>query len=311
MVRTILVPLDGSVFGEHALPHALGIARRAGAALELTHVHVTPAPLFLDPYPGMESTLDAGARKEAQEYLEALKRRLPPVAGVTVRTAYLEGGVAEALRQHAEDVRADLIVMTTHGRGPFSRFWLGSVADELLRQSPVPLLLVRPEKGAPDLAKDIVYRQILVALDGSPLAELALRPATALGRLMDSNFTLFRAVPPVRYAGDDLGSLRDEPGYALLEQWKAQAEGYLDGIAFRMRQDGLRPTNRVEVMQQPAEGIVSVADETHADLIALATHGRGGLARLVLDSVADKVVRGSTRPVLVSRPAPWEAAPPG
>lgn len=308
MVNTVLVPLDGSAFGEHALPHALAIARRAGATLELLHVHLTPAPMFLDPYPGMESPIDAHARKEAQAYLDGVKQKLEPIAGVTVRTAVREGGVAEAIQQQAVDVRADLVVMTTHGRGPFSRFWLGSVADELLRHSPVPLLLVRPEEGRPDLTKDRVYRHILVALDGSPLAEMALRPATHLGRLMDSNYTLFRAVPPVRYAGDDFGSLRDEPGYALLEQWKAQAEGYLDGISFRMRQDGLRPTNRVEVMQQPAEGILSVADELHCDLIALATHGRGGLARVVLDSVADKVVRGSTKPVLVYRPPLWDVA---
>jgi len=220
----------------------------------------------------------------------------------------IEGSVPEALRQHALDVRADLIVMTTHGRGPFSRFWLGSIADEFLRHAPAPLLMVRPEQGTPDLARDICYRHMLIALDGSPLAEQALRPATQLGRLMDSNFTLFRAVPPVRFAGDDLGALRDEPGFATLEQWKAQAEGYLDGIGFRMRQDGLRPTNRVEVLQQPAEGILNVADEADCDLIALATHGRGGLTRMILDSVADKVVRGATGPVLVYRPAAWATA---
>jgi hypothetical protein len=84
--------------------------------------------------------------------------------------------------------------------------------------------------------------------------------------------------------------------------------GFLFGIAFRMRQDGLRPENRIEVQQQPAEGIVNVADEVHADLIALATHGRSGLSRLVFDSVADKVVRSSTRPILVYRPPPWEGA---
>src|SRR5262249_5454182 len=168
MVRTVLVPLDGSAFGEHALPHALAVARRAGAALELTHVHITPLPVFLDPYPGMELPLDGNARKEAEDCLERMKRRLEPIAGVPVRTALVEGAIAEALRQHAVDVRADLVVMTTHGRGPFSRFWLGSVTDELLRHAPAPLLLVRPTHEPPDLAKDVAYRRTLVALHGSP-----------------------------------------------------------------------------------------------------------------------------------------------
>jgi len=74
MVSTIMVPLDGSTFGEYALPHALSIARRAGAVLELTHVYVTPAPLYLDPYAGMEVPYDARGRKEASDYLEDVKR---------------------------------------------------------------------------------------------------------------------------------------------------------------------------------------------------------------------------------------------
>lgn len=307
MFRTILVPLDGSTFGEHALPHALSIARRAGAALELVHVLVTPAPVFLDPYPGMESPGDGRARKEASAYLDGVVRRLSPVAGVPVRSALLEGNVPEALQQHAADVRAGLMVLTTHGRGPFSRFWLGSVADELLRHAPLPLLLVRPEAKAPDFAKEVPYRRILVSLDGSPLSEMALRPATELGRLMDSNYTLFRCVPPARFAGDTLMGLRDEPEQALLERWKVQAEDYLDGVSFRMRQDGLRPERSVEIAQEPAEAILNAADEKHCDLIAMATHGRGGLARMLLDSVTDKVVRGTTRPVLVYRPTVWEA----
>jgi nucleotide-binding universal stress UspA family protein len=303
MFRKILIPLDGSVVGEQALPLALSVARRAEAALEVVHVHVPLAPLYSEPRSNMETPLDTRARRQARHYLEEVARRVRAHVKVAVNTAFLEGVVAETLQAHAVAAGADLIVMTTHGRGPLNRLWLGSVADELLRKSTIPLLLIRPRQVAVDLSSDPVLRRVLIPLDGSPLAERVLEPALALGGLMGAEYTLLRVVQPVLYAAPALGGL--DPGWAdtgLTEELQALAREYLDGVAKRLRERSLSAQPVVTFDPSPAGAVLEEAQARGSDLIALATHGRGGLRRAVLGSVADKVIRGSTSAVLVYHP---------
>jgi nucleotide-binding universal stress UspA family protein len=303
MYRKILVPLDGSDVGEQALPLALSIARRAGAALEVVHVHVPLAPLFTEPRPSMESPIDAQARQQARAYLESAARRVRGAFQGAVNTAFLEGVVAPTVQAHAVAEGVDLIVMTTHGRGPLNRLWLGSVADGLVRHSSVPLLLVRPRQGEVDLGSDPVLRHLLIPLDGSPLAERILEPALDLGGLMAADYTLLRVVSPVLYAAPSLGGL--DPGWAdpsLSEELHAQARDYLEGLARNLRARSLSVHPVVTFAPSPAGAILEQAQARGSDLIALATHGRGGLRRVLLGSVADKVIRGSTSAALVYHP---------
>jgi nucleotide-binding universal stress UspA family protein len=207
----------------------------------------------------------------------------------------------------AEALGVDLVVLTTHGRGPLGRFWLGSVADALVRRLPVPALLVRPQEGAP--AAEAV-RHILVPLDGSPLAEQILEPAAALAELTGAAVTLLRVVGPVPPPGAEVpDGLIEEAVQQLLEKTaelqervNAGASQGLETAAARLRERGLVVQTRVAVADAPAPAILDAAREVGADLIALATHGRRGLKRLLLGSVADKVVRGGTLPVLLLRP---------
>ena len=141
-----------------------------------------------------------------REYLDTTVKRLAVLHSVPVTSALLESpAIAETLNAHAATTGADLIVMTTHGRGPLSRFWLGSVADELVRRATIPILLVRPQEKAPDLSSEPILRHILIPLDGSALAEQALEPALALGKLMEADYTLVRIYFPL--AGDRHGKL--------------------------------------------------------------------------------------------------------
>src|SRR4051812_29363491 len=202
MVRSILVPLDGSPFGEHALPMAIGLARKAGAALHLAHVHnmleATYAELQL-----FDDSLDRGLRKTEQAYLEHVQQRVHEVAPVDVTVNNIDGETAVALRDEAVRVGANVVGMTTHARGPVGRFWLGgggvgatvvvmtppaggrvggfglgSGADERERGLPMPLLLLHPPKGPPRLADAPAVEHILVPLDGTPRAERILDPVT-------------------------------------------------------------------------------------------------------------------------------------
>ena len=285
MYRSLMVALDGSAFAEHALPLALGVARLAGASLHAVLVH--PPYAFLDPETMSAYALEADARREGRKsaYLQDVAARLSAVSPTPVTATLLEElDVAHALIAHAAARGADLIVMTTHGRGPLMRAWLGSVTDEFVRRSATPVLVVRPTGGAVDLTRLPEVRRILVPLDGSPFAERVLEPALALGSLTGAEYTLLRVVPP--------GA----------EGPRAEAEAYLNGMAGRLRGQGARVEVKVRPGRQPAVAILEEETAGGADVIALATHGRRGAARLLLGSVADKVLRGATVPVLLYRP---------
>jgi nucleotide-binding universal stress UspA family protein len=311
MYRIVLVPLDGSTLGEHALPLALSIARRAGAGLQVLHVHSPPEALYSPEGIFLDDSLDARLRQGEQAYLDGIVKRLAAVSSVTVTPVLLEGqGIAASLRTAAAERNADLVVMTTHGRGPLGRFWLGSVADQLVRDLPVPLLLVRPHDSSPDFLREPVLKHILLPLDGSALAEQMLEPALTLGKLMDADYTLLRVIKPVLPIGYDFQGVGFGPAAQSVlnrineahEQLHRDAEDYLNRVAARLRSESVRVETRVEVEEQPAVAILKRPAASAIDLIALETHGRRGLARLFLGSVADKVIRGTSLPVLVNRP---------
>jgi len=303
MYRSILVPLDGSAFAEQALPLAVSIARRANATLQLAHVDLVPAPMFVQARNNMESTYDPQVKERTTAYLDDVVWRLSSRAPVPVETALLEGSVTEALEEHVALKGVDLVVMTTHGRGMLTRSLLGSVADKLLRHLPVPVLLVRPRKEPRDLTAEPAPRRVLIPLDGSALGEQILEPALALGGLTQAEYTLLDIVEPMLVLGDEMGAFATGAAAAAIHaQLPEEGRKYLSGVVQRLAARGLTVQSKIAVDQAATEAILEEATTGGYDLIALATHGRGGLARLLLGSVADKVLRGATVPVLVYRP---------
>lgn len=305
MVRSIIVPLDGSTFGEQALPLALTLAKRANVPLTIVHVHVPLAPIYREPIPGIEGSIEPAVRKREQAYLDKVVARIQPQTSVRLETRMLEGGVAESLVEYAVAQPDALLVLTTHGRGPLRRFWLGSVADQLLRRTPVPAVILHPQEGAKpvDGKQELELRKILIALDGSAEAEQILEPALAFGKLMNAEFTLLRVVEPILLVGNDLIGypmpLAEDPE---LEERKIAARTYLEAIAEKVRATGAKADVRVVVGFQPAISIVDDASAHDLSMVAMQTHGRRGLARLLLGSVADKVIRSAHTPVLIYRP---------
>jgi nucleotide-binding universal stress UspA family protein len=316
MYKTVLVPLDGSQFGEHALPLALDLARKAGATLRLTHVRLPVSSIYSEPPLFLEDELQTRFNERERSrwlgYLDGVAGRVRQAApSVKVATVLQEGDPAETLQKDAATAGADLVVMTTHARGALGRLWLGSVADELLRHLQVPLLLVRPGNDAPDLAAHALPRQIVIPLDGTPLAEQMVRPAVELGKLSGAGFTLLRVVKPVAVlnpspvGGASMGQMAAdlvERLRTVQDSLRKEAHTYLEGVARPLRAEGLHVLTRVSVEEQPAVAVLHEAEAQGAGLVALATHGRRGLSRLVLGSVADKVVRGAQFPILVCRP---------
>jgi len=313
MYRTIMVPLDGSSLGEYALPLALGIARRAGATLDLVHVCTALGPNAfggeLDA-PVLGETRREQLRVRARAYLEQLAGSLSARWEVAITATVLDGRAVDTLYDHALASGADLVVMTTHGYGPLTRAWMGSVADKLVRRLPMPILLTRPHDQALDLLEKVheqTFEHVLIPLDGSALSEEILRPALALGALMDAKYTLLQALDP-------LVAEHTHPPYAagldpaMLEELRQSALAYLAGVAARLRAQSLEVRTNL-VVAQPHVAILDYTREHAVDLIAMSTHGRGGLARMLLGSVADKVIRGADVPVLLQRPCGEFATP--
>lgn len=307
MIRSILVPLDGSQFGEQALPWALSIAKTAQSSVQLVHVHrpleVTYAEMQI-----FDDTLDNQLRERERVYLETTVKKLS-TAGVPLTAVNRDGDIGVALREHAAEHNASLIVMTTHARGAMGRFWLGSVADELMREAPVPLLLIHPHDKGVDLAERKTIKNILIPLDGEPLGEQILEPALAIGKLFGAEYTLLRVIRPLEPMALPVGvGSYGEVAHHMLErieelheQLRREANKYLDGVAARLQAQGLKVVTRVVVEEQPGVAILQHA-QAPIDLIAMQTHGRRGLSRLFVGSVADKVIRGAHVPVLVQRP---------
>lgn len=303
MPNSVLVPVDGSNFAEHALPYALGIARRTGATLHLALAHV-PSEVLSPHYPLVDAleVRDAELREHDAAYIEALVERLKP-SGVDLKPALLRGRVASALADYVDAAAIGLVVMTTHGRGGLQRAWLGSTADSLIRHSMIPILLARPAEDTREIGpeSDHEFHSVLVALDGSDTAETALRDAFEIGITETASLTLVHVIqPPVAaaspYLPHTIQLTHDE-----MEAREAHMRTYLERVAAGAWLEGRVTEVRVPVDYHPAPAILELAEEEGADLIVLGTHGRGGLRRLVLGSVADKVIRGTHRPVLVHR----------
>lgn len=303
MLQSLLVPLDGSEFSERTLPLAQGLARATGARLHLAHVHVShPPDHFLSNtqfhYEGLDlEEYEARHRAEEEAYLASLCEKLD--TGTAVESALLEGHVAEEVADYAAAVGADMVLITTHGHTGVSRMWLGSVADALVRLTTLPLLVLHPAPGGHLPADVLSFRHIMVPLDGSELSASILGPAADLARATGARLTLVHVVSSSAVLGARIFPLLpDDVGPAL-----ARAREYLEARASELEAEGLEVAVHVEEHEAPGRAIAAVADKLDADLIALATHGYGGLKRALLGSVADKVLRGSPLPLLVQRPA--------
>ena len=314
MLRRILVPIDGSPFSEQAIPVAMQIARLRHATVELAHVHdmvavastlgvagagaPASAPLLI---PTAEIARDA--RDASEAYVEMMEQHVGVGAPVAVSATFLEGNVAEALVRRANDV-ADLVVMTTHGRGGLTRFWLGSVADGIVREATVPILLLRPSDSPNevDAGRDRRFADVLVPLDGSPVAETVLEPVMDILGGADAGVTCTLLLVQQPIAAIALSSLAAAiPPEARPDADDGPTAAYLDSVAERLRSRGMEVHTRAVVHTSPARAIIDQAHESAADLIAMTTHGRGGIRRLLIGSVADKVLRGTDRPLLLYR----------
>jgi nucleotide-binding universal stress UspA family protein len=209
-----------------------------------------------------------------------------------VHTFVRFGRPSDVIVETSREQRVGLIVLATSGRRGLTRWWEGSVADEVVRWADVPVLLVRASDTAWSMNRS---PRLMVALDGSSFAEAVLEPAVELANALAAEVLLARVV-----AAPALLEEAGEP--ACLQEELARAQAYLDGIGGKLPVAGT-VTTHVRAGKPPVAGLERLARDEGADLVALATHGRGGLARLALGSTTTAMLQQSPVPLLVVRPA--------
>ena len=317
MFQRILVPLDGSLRAEQALPVAARIARASGSTVFLVQV-ISPVIDYsggMAPVPLMSEQVIESQMAAATEYLNAIAAS-EALAGIETRTEVSWGQPALFLLGAVQSYGIDLAVLCSHGRTGFSRWVLGSVAHALVHQSTVPVLVLRESEAASLLPRSDEPRTLraLVPLDGSPLAETALTPAAHLvAALAAPAYGALRLAQVVKPFSTTVAE-----GFVseLNEEARQRASTYLAAVAERLRESvkgfTLRLTYSVEPGKDVAEALVNLAEQrggkkepegTDAcDFIAMSTHGRGGLERWVMGSVTERVLTTTKLPMLIVRP---------
>ena len=283
LLENILVPLDGSGLAEASLSVARSVSVAFGAQITLLTVIPAQSPSPRKRGEGTHSSPQIisgpgySANGEQMLYLQQIASQMES-SSLPVQTKISEGEVADAIYT-AVSADNNLIIMSTHGRSGFRRLVAGSVASKVIQSSNTPVLLLRPTGSW--RSRVTGFKKLLVALDGSSYSE--------------------RVLPFVRMIAKNFGSqvtLLTVPVGLTSDTYQKQINQYLEEVAGELHQDGVL-TNVLVTGNGPARTIVNISQEKQIDLIMLATQGRGGFDRLMLGSVAHRVIENMPCPIFL------------
>jgi len=266
MLSKILVPLDGSDLAEKALPIAAGLARRSQATICLVRI-------------SDRDESDAGDHS-ILEYLEAIAKSLNDLDCATCFHVGFDAG-PEGIVHIASAEHAELIVMTTRGRTGIARGLLGSVTDEVISLSRIPVYVARSDNTDDVVDTTVTDGGVIVPLDGSELAETALEDVARYCRTSESPVCLLRVI-------DDSANQAEED----------RAMEYLSRVADRLKARNVNFVPKV-FRGAPSDSIIKVMSGHPGSVVVMTTRGAGGLTRWVRGSVADHLIRHAPGPVVV------------
>ena len=294
MLRKLLVPLDGSELAEAVLPWSLFLAREKHLALTLARVVRIPTNGRNNGAGQSEPGSDTphALRQSATSYLENVRGRLAQ-EGVTVDVTVREGAPARVLLDLADEIDASAIVLATSGLGAPPHHALSGVVDRIIQEATLPLLLI----PATARLKPPALKQLLVPLDGSPLAERALdsvRELTSEGASVE----LVQAVEPMHLTLDTAEGRLPLEDVETTRAAVSDATSYLHGVQQSISSDSLAVSTSVP-LGTPEQQILATAHRQATDLIVMVTHGATGSAGGWLGSVANNVVRQTDVPVFL------------
>lgn len=285
MLQQILVPLDGSGEAESVLPYLRDLAPRFDSRVHILGVGI--------------GTRTRRVNRLLEDYINRTALSLRG-DNIKAEPVVLYGIAADKILDFIIQKEIDLIIMATHGRSGVTRWWMGSVAEKVISEAPSPVLLVRSKrrKKTKGAGKLHFLDKILAPLDGSDIGQAALPYIETLAIEARASVSLLQIVSP---PGTVEASLLGGPDWRkFVKAMQDAGEDYLKVIAQKFNEKGIKTVYEV-VSGDPADKIVEYAEDNKMSLIAMSTHGRTGLARWVLGSVADKILHGSTMPILLVR----------
>jgi nucleotide-binding universal stress UspA family protein len=304
---TILAPIDGSALAEQAVPMAADIARRHGSRLELAIVH---APTPFDGLP--DAPWNAMNESMQDRYAADRAAALATGAnGIAASHALLRGDPAAEIARRARAIGADLIVMATHGRTGFTRALAGSVADAVIREAGVPVLVLRQPPDGLQPAAFTQFSRMLILSDGSAESREIVDAAIAVATPAETSIRILRVIAPVRTIPDPslpFGYLPAPSDHADTAELVGQARAALEALTASVASHSQCLVDPHLVLDDHTEHtILQFIKDHRIDLIAMTTHGRGA-SRLVFGSIADAILRATNVPMLVLRPVQPERA---
>jgi nucleotide-binding universal stress UspA family protein len=289
MFSRISVPLDGSRLAEQILPFARFFA--------------TPLNLPVDLFTVLESVSDhqSSLHARARAYLEGVREKYFS-SGVSTNFHVETGEAATVIIERYRNDPYCLIAMATHGMSGLRRWLMGSVTSKVVQHAANPLLIIRPtEKADPVIPASL--RTIFVPLDGSALAEKVLPTVIGLAKPLKLEVQLVRAYTPAAETYIIADGVIAQSTAQFNQNLKAEVETYLEGKVQALRAEGVENVSAAAVLGDAASEIIDFARRTENNLVAMSTHGRSGVGRWLLGSVAEKVVQHSQDPVLLIRVA--------
>ena len=290
--KSILVPLDGSRLAEAILPVVFVVAERCASTVTLLHVLEHNAPETVHGQPHLNNT------EEADHYLSDIATRHQNT-GVPTEVHVHENpehDVARSIAEHAAELSVDLIAINTHGSGGLRGFLFGSIAQQTLRRTSVPVLLVHPNSRGLQHGD---YRKILVPLDGTAQSHFALPVAVMLATVGDADLHLVRVVPTIGTMIGSSGASTFSPTAtaALLDIEGQEASGTLGDLRSELP-SSLHVTQEVR-RGDTVDELLAGVDQSDADLVVMSTHGRAGLEGLWTGSVASRLIGRLSRPIFL------------
>lgn len=297
-MKRILIPLDGTLVAEQALPTAVALARRHQSALELMLVNDAKPGGGLEGWPWAISS----ARSHC-EYITSRARRVSDAAGSNVEHTVGEGRAADEICRRASERKVDLIVMVTRGYTGLTRVLGGGVADAVVRKSRIPVLLLHAVPTGRRVRRTPLHiERIVIAVDGSAESFAALDAACALADRGVTELHLAEVVAPVSVSPFSVVRRIARMDRAATQRVVDRAAERLGRLSERVAErTGCDVYPHVLVNEDPARGIVRLAHGFNASIIAMGTHGRGA-SRLLMGSVAEQVLADARYPMLVVHP---------
>lgn len=293
--QLIVVPLDGSELSERAIPYAALYAKTFGGRLLLATVWEGAEDALTSVLPAVAEDLFKEGERYYEKYLANVAEKYM-IDGVKIDAEVLAGNPAETILKLIEDRHADVLALATHGRSGLGRWWYGSVAGEVAQRAGTPRLIVGPKVLAQP-TKTIKVDAVLVPLDGSKLSESALEPGVRIAKAFGAALHVVQVISPTSQT-----FLFDVPSATSVDiatQIEPGVEEYLKGVGQRFAHEAKVMT--CVLRGPPADALVEYIEKHGVDLVVMASHGRGGLVRVALGSVADRLLQGDA-PVYLIRP---------